>query len=159
MSSSRTPKQTKIDALVGAFRLNGNLDRAFDNLAARRLGVNLTDLQCLSVVQSRGGVTAGELATEAGLTSGAITGVIDRLERIGYAERRRDPDDRRRVTITVTPKFYEAADAIWRPVKADWDVDLAARFTGAQLDVVLDFLAAANDLARRHLARLSEDDV
>lgn len=157
MSSARTPKQTKIDALVDAFRLNGNLDRAFDNLAARRLGVNLTDLQCLSVIQSRGGVTAGELATEAGLTSGAITGVIDRLERIGYAERRRDPGDRRRVTLTVTPKFYAAAESIWRPVKEDWDADLAARFTGAQLDVVMAFLAATNDVARRHLARLAED--
>jgi DNA-binding MarR family transcriptional regulator len=157
MSSARTPKQTKIDALVDAFRLNGNLDRAFDNLAARRLGVNLTDLHCLSIVQSRDGVTAGELATEAGLTSGAITGVIDRLERSGYAEGRRDPDDRRRVTITVTPKFYAAADAIWRPVKEDWDAGLAARFTGAQLDVVMDVLTATNDVARRHLERLAQD--
>jgi DNA-binding MarR family transcriptional regulator len=157
MSSTRTPKQTKIDALVDAFRLNGNLDRAFDNLAAQRLGVNLTDLHCLSIVQSRGGVTAGELATEAGLTSGAITGVIDRLERIGYAERQRVPGDRRRVTIAVTPKFYAAADAIWRPVKEDWDMSLAAGFTAEQLDVVMAFLEATNDVARRHLARLAED--
>ena len=157
MSTSRTPKETRIDALVDAFRLNGNLDRAFDNLAAQRLGVNLTDLHCLSIIQSRGGVTAGELATEAGLTSGAITGVVDRLERIGYAERQRDSGDRRRVAITVTPAFYAAADAVWRPVKEDWDATIAARFTGAQLDVVMAFLAEANDVARRHLARLAGD--
>jgi DNA-binding MarR family transcriptional regulator len=158
MSNARTPKQSKIDDLVDAFRHNGSLDRAFDTLAAQRLGVGASDLECLSIAQRRGGATAGELATETGLTSGAITGVVDRLERLGYAERRRDPADRRRVTITVTPKFHAAADRIWRPVKEDWDATLAARFTGAQLDVVLDFLTAANDVARRHLARLAEDD-
>jgi DNA-binding MarR family transcriptional regulator len=154
--SSRPTKQSRIDALVTAFRVNGNLDRAFDNLAAQRLGVNETDLLCLNVIESRGGVTAGELAAEAGLTSGAITGVVDRLERAGYARRERDPDDRRRVAITVTPAFYEAAAGIWGPVKADWDTTLAARFTAAELDVVMAFLEATDDVARRHLARLAQ---
>lgn len=156
-TSPRTPKQMKIDELVDVFRLNGSLDRAFDALAARRLGVGASDLECLSIIQRQGGVTAGELATQAGLTSGAITGVLDRLERLGYAERRRDPGDRRRITIAVTPKFYAIADEIWRPVKKDWDASIAARFTGAQLDVVLAFLTTANDVSRRHLARLAED--
>src|SRR3954451_11546977 len=105
MSSPRSTKQTRIDALVDEFRHNGNLDRAFDNLAARRLGVNVTDLDCLNVIERRGSLTAGELATEAGLTSGAITGVIDRLERAAFPRRTRDPDDRRRVTVAVTPEF------------------------------------------------------
>src|SRR4051812_44600810 len=135
--SSPITKQARIDALVDAFRVNGNLDRAFDNLAAQRLGVNLTDLHCLNIIESRGGVTAGELATEAGLTSGAITGVIDRLERVGYAERERDANDRRRVAITVTPAFYAAAADIWGPVKQDWDATLAAGFNAAELDVAL----------------------
>jgi DNA-binding MarR family transcriptional regulator len=153
--SSRMTKQARIDALVDAFRVNGNLDRAFDNLAAQRLGVNLTDLHCLNIIESRGGVTAGELAAEAGLTTGAITGVIDRLEGAGYAQRERDANDRRRVAITVTPAFYAAAADIWGPVKQDWDETLAARFTGPDLDVVMAFLAATDDVARRHLARLA----
>src|SRR5882762_8719381 len=107
--SSRPTKQTKIDELVDAFRVSGNQDRAFDNLAAQRLGVNLTDLHCLNVIERRGSVTAGELAADAGLTSGAITGVVDRLERAGYARRERDPDDRRRVGVAVTPAFHAAA--------------------------------------------------
>jgi len=155
--SSPITKQARIDALVDAFRVNGNLDRAFDNLAAARLGVNLTDLHCLNIIESRGGVTAGELATEAGLSSGAITGVIDRLERVGYAERERDANDRRRVAITVTPAFYAAAADIWGPVKHDWDTTLAAAFTGAELDVAMAFLAATEDVTRRHLARLGGD--
>jgi DNA-binding MarR family transcriptional regulator len=153
-SPKRSPKQSTIDALVDAFRVNGNLDRAFDNLAAQRLGVNLTDLQCLSVIQSRGGVTAGELAAEAGLTSGAITGVVDRLERAGYATRERDAEDRRRVTIVVTDAFYAAAEPIWAPAKQDWDATLAARFTTAELELALRLVEATNEVARRQLARL-----
>jgi DNA-binding MarR family transcriptional regulator len=155
--SSRPTKQTKIDELVDEFRISGNQDRAFDNLAAQRLGVNLTDLHCLNVIERQGGVTAGELAAGAGLTSGAITGVIDRLERAGYARRERDPGDRRRVSIQVTPAFYEAAGGIWGPVKQDWDATLAGRFSAEQLDTVIAFLRATNDVTRRHIERVDAE--
>jgi DNA-binding MarR family transcriptional regulator len=155
--SSRITKQTKIDELVDEFRVSGNQDRAFDNLAAQRLGVNLTDLHCLNVIQQRGSVTAGELAADAGLSSGAITGVIDRLERAGYARREPDPGDRRRVSVAVTPEFYAAAAGIWGPVRQDWDATLARRFTGEQLDVVIAFLRATNDITRRHMERVDDE--
>jgi DNA-binding MarR family transcriptional regulator len=155
--SSRPTKQTKIDELVDEFRVSGNLDRAFDNLAAQRLGVNLTDLHCLNVLERRGSITAGELAADAGLTTGAITGVIDRLERAGYARRERDPDDRRRVGVAVTPAFHAAAGGIWGPVKQDWDATLANRFTGEQLDAVIAFLRATNGITRRHLEHVDDE--
>ena len=136
------PKKDRITALISAFRTSGNLDRAFDNRAAEALGVNLTDLHCLNVVENRGGVTAGALAAEAGLTTGAVTGVVDRLERAGYARRVPDPVDRRRVKIEVTDRFYASADEIWRPVAAEWQAELARRFSGDQLDLVAEFLDA-----------------
>src|SRR4051812_9272372 len=123
--SSRRPKQQLIDELVSVFRANGNQDAAFDNLAAQRLGVNSTDLLCLNAVENAGGLTAGELAREAALTTGAVTGVVDRLERAGLARRVPDPGDRRRVRIEVTPKFYDRAGEIWGPLRADWDATLA----------------------------------
>ncbi|HEX3291329.1 MAG TPA: MarR family transcriptional regulator [Gaiella sp.] len=152
--SNSTPKQDTIDALLVEFRTSGNLDNAFDALAARRLGVNGTDLHCLDILESRSGLTAGELALEAGLTSGAVTGVIDRLERAGYARRAADPGDRRKVKVEVTPAFYQRAEEIWAPLKQEWDVVLARRFTAHELDDVIAFLRATNDLARRHLERL-----
>jgi DNA-binding MarR family transcriptional regulator len=155
--ATRSRKQAKVDALVEAFRISGNQDRAFDNLAAQRLGVNLTDLDCVSIVQRRGGLTAGELATAAGLTSGAVTGVIDRLERAGYVRRARDPHDRRKVSVGVTPAFLAAAATIWGPVKADWDTLLTSRFTSEQLDVVVDFLTATSELTGRHTQRLTDE--
>jgi DNA-binding MarR family transcriptional regulator len=148
-------KPDRIAALISAFRTSGNLDRAFDNRAAKALGVNLTDLHALNIVENHGGLTAGALAAEAGLTSGAVTGVVDRLERAGYARRVPDPADRRRVNIEVTDHFYDRADEIWRPVAADWHAQLARRFTSDQLDLIADFLDATNTLTRRHVERMS----
>jgi DNA-binding MarR family transcriptional regulator len=151
----RFSKADRIAALISAFRTSGNLDRAFDNRAAEVLGVNRTDLHCLNIVENRGGLTAGALAAEAGLTTGAVTGVVDRLEGAGYARRVPDPGDRRRIRIEVTDHFYARADEIWRPVAAEWHAELARRFSGDQLDLITEFLDATNELTRRHLERIS----
>jgi DNA-binding MarR family transcriptional regulator len=153
-SAPRKQKKKLIDELVSEFRISGNQDSAFDNLAAERLGVNRTDLHCLNIIENSGGLTAGELADEAGLTTGAVTGVIDRLERAGYARRVSDPADRRRVKLEVTPKFYSRANKIWGPMAADWESRLSRRFTGEELELVTEFLRATNELSRGHLERL-----
>src|SRR5205085_7594705 len=108
----RRPKRDLVDELIREFRTGGNQDDAFDRLAADRLGVNDTDLHCLNILENSGGITAGELAARAGITTGAVTGVIDRLEGARYARRRSDPADRRRVKVEVTPAFYARADRI-----------------------------------------------
>src|SRR6516162_5914058 len=124
----RRSKQHLIDQLIGEFRVSGNQDDAFDALAAARLGVNETDLRCLNIIENSGGLGAGELAAQSGLTAGAVTGVIDRLEKAGFAHRVPDPLDRRRVRVQVTPAFYGRAAGIWGPVAADWHSTLATRF-------------------------------
>jgi DNA-binding MarR family transcriptional regulator len=149
-----TRKQALIGELVELFRANGNQDSAFDHLAARRLGVNDTDLHCLNIIENSGGLTAGGLAARAGLTTGAVTGVIDRLERVGYARRVSDPADRRRVKVEVTAKFYGRAGKIWGPMRSDWDETLSARFSAEQLEQAAEFLRATNEIAERHLERL-----
>ena len=152
--ATRKPKRDLIDELVSEFRVSGNQDSAFDVLAAANLGVNRTDLHCLNIIENAGGLTAGELAAEAGLTTGAVTGVVDRLERVGYARRVPDPADRRRVKVEVTPRFYASAERIWGPVKADWASTLGNRFTAEQLERAIDFLRVTNEIARRHVERL-----
>jgi DNA-binding MarR family transcriptional regulator len=147
-------KRELIGELISEFRTSGNQDSAFDNLAAERLGVNRTDLHCLNIIQNAGGLTAGELAAEAGLTSGAVTGVIDRLERVGFARRVADPDDRRRVKVVVTPKFYARADRIWGPLAADWESSLSSRFTAEALERVIEFLRTTNEVGRKHMERV-----
>jgi DNA-binding MarR family transcriptional regulator len=154
MSAGRKQKKDLIAELISEFRVAGNQDSAFDNLAAERLGLNRTDLHCINIIENSGGLTAGQLAAEAGLTSGAVTGVIDRLERAGYARRALDPSDRRRVKVEVTPKFYARGDKIWGPVAADLDSLLGVRFTAEELERAIDFLRTTNELSREHIDRL-----
>ncbi len=151
----KSNKSEQIGELIRKFRVSGNLDDAFDNLAAQRLGVNETDLHCLNIIENAGGVTAGELAAESGLTTGAVTGVIDRLEKKGFARRVSDPSDRRRVKVEVTKAFYARADKIWGPVAADWASALE-RFSREQLDSFDQLLRTTNEVTRRHLDRLRE---
>ena len=113
-------------------------------------------IRCLNIIENSGGVTAGELAAQAGLTTGAVTGVIDRLERAGYARRMPDSADCRRVKVEVTPEFYRRAEGIWGPMAADWQSTVAGRFSVGELERITEFLRATNEVAARHLDRIRE---
>ena len=152
-----SPKRQLIEELITAFRASGNQDSAFENLAADRLGVNHTDLHCLNAIENAGGLTAGELAREVGVTTGAVTGALDRLERAGYARRAPDPADRRRVRVTVTPRFRDRAEGIWGPLAADWHRRIAARFTAAELETIVAFLELTGEIGAEHLDRLADE--
>ena len=152
----RKSKQALVGELIREFRVSGNQDDAFDSLAAERLGVSETDLRCLNIIENSGGLTAGELAHQAGLTPGAVTGVIDRLEKAGYARRSSDPADRRRIRVEVTPAFKSAAERIWGPLASDWQSTLSTRFTAEELERITAFLRATNEVGRRHLDRLGQ---
>jgi len=148
-------KSDLISDLIARYRSAANRDVAFDKLAAQRLGVSVTDLHCLNIVESRHGVTAGELAVESGLTTGAVTAVIDRLERAGFARRVRDERDRRKVKVEVTDLFYARAGEIWGPVAAEWQAAMADRFSAAELATIVAFLEQVDELGQRHAARLA----
>jgi DNA-binding MarR family transcriptional regulator len=154
--AARHSKSELVGELISEFRASTNQDLAFENLAAARLGVNQTDLHCLNIIENSGRLTAGELAARSGLTAGAVTGVIDRLERARFARRVSDPSDRRRVNVEVTPAFYRRAESIWGPMAADWHATLAGRFTTQQLRLIADFLRAINEVGSRQLNRLQK---
>ena len=148
-------KSELVGDLIARYRAATNRDVAFDKLAAARLGVSVTDLHCLNVIESRHGLTAGELAVESGLTTGAVTAVIDRLERAGFARRVRDDRDRRKVKVEVTDAFYARAGEIWGPLAAEWQAMLSDRFTADELATITAFLAQVDELGERHAARLA----
>lgn len=151
---SRETKKELIGELIAAYRAATSQDSAFDAIAADRMGISPTDLRCLDLIQGRGGVSAGELATASGLTTGAVTAVIDRLERAGYARRVPDPSDRRKVNVEVTDLHYERTAAIWGPVMDNWQRELASRFTAPQLAAITEFLETAADLGAQHGERV-----
>jgi DNA-binding MarR family transcriptional regulator len=88
------------------------LDEAF----AGFVGINRTDARCLDLVDQHGRMTAGDLAREAGLTTGAVTAVVDRLEVTGLMQRGSDPMDRRKVVLELTPEAKKLVDEIYGPV-------------------------------------------
>jgi DNA-binding MarR family transcriptional regulator len=154
---SRETKDQTIGRLIAAYRASTSQESAFDALAAARLGIGLTDLRCLDLIQGSDGLTAGELATASGLTTGAVTAVTDRLERAGLARRVRDAGDRRKVNLEVTDRHYAQTEAIWGPLMRDWQQTLAQRFSAAELQTIVTFLTTVTGLAARHGERIRED--
>jgi DNA-binding MarR family transcriptional regulator len=93
--------------LVTEIRRSQNATARFDRAVADAVGLNLTDMACLDFLGLQGPLTAGRLAELTGLSSGAMTAALDRLEHAGYAVRRRDSGDRRKVLVELTAKAVE----------------------------------------------------
>jgi DNA-binding MarR family transcriptional regulator len=111
----------------------------FHQAIADRLGLNVTDHKCLDFLTMKGALTAGELAGLTGLTTGAITAVIDRLEKAGFARRADDPRDRRRVIVEVVAKRVREIESLFAPFAATFNA-LSAGYTDKELVVILDFM-------------------
>jgi DNA-binding MarR family transcriptional regulator len=97
-------------------------------------------------------MTAGRLAQLSGLTTAAVTSVLDRLERAGYARRVRDQEDRRQVIVEVTPLLLERA-AIWGPLGDEAKAALA-RMSAEQLQSLTDFFRFGIELNEKHVERV-----
>jgi DNA-binding MarR family transcriptional regulator len=111
-------KDTLEAELIEEIRGNQTAVHQMDEVANRSLGINGTDGRCLDIIDRRGLISAGQLATEAGLTTGAVTAVLDRLEAKGLVRRVPDPADRRRILVEVTEKQRQEAARLYFPLKA-----------------------------------------
>ena len=137
----------------------GELRRAGDQLdeaVAARFGLNRTDLRCLGIIYRRGRVTAGELADESGLTPGAITTVLDRLERGGFANRVADPVDRRRVLVVSTVATREIGARVYGEVELAGRAELDQR-SAAQLRVIRDYLRRTRGVYEGQIAAVTAE--
>ncbi|MEM6456231.1 MAG: MarR family transcriptional regulator [Acidobacteriota bacterium] len=102
------------DLIASCRALYAEIDR-LDQAAATKVGVSRNDLRALNVLEN-GAVSAGALARDLGITTGAATALIDRLERKGLARRMRDPNDRRGVLIEPTPAMFTQLAPLYRGV-------------------------------------------
>ena len=155
---SRDKKQELVDELLHLARAHEAANDAFDEVAREKLGINRTDLRCLNIIDNSGPMTAGRLAELSGLTTAAVTSVLDRLELAGYARRVRDQPDRRQVMVEVTPLLAERATPIWGPLGEEARSTLS-RMSAEELRALIDFYRLGIELNERHIERVRHFEI
>jgi DNA-binding MarR family transcriptional regulator len=131
----------------------------FHEAVGRLLGLSAVERKCLDVLRRLGPVTAGTIGQHTGLTTGAVTGLMDRLEKAGYVRRARDPLDRRKVVVQLLPN--EQMDALlgtaFDPL-ADDMTKVAARYSDAELRAIADWIRQTTDVLVAHTRRIMSLD-
>lgn len=155
MSTEPEARKEMIMAMFDQGRLTAMRSVLFHVGVAGRAGINVTDFNCLAVLDKEGPLTPHDLSVRLGLTrGGAITAVVDRLQRAGYVRRGRDVADRRRVLVELVREGpYRALQEIQADVGRAY-ADLVASYSDAELTIIHDFAVRANDVMRKQTRRL-----
>jgi DNA-binding MarR family transcriptional regulator len=146
----------RLRRVAAALQSQGRHTVLFHQTVAERIGLNATDSRVLSYLGDAGSATAGELAELTGLTTGAVTRIIDRLEQVGLLRRDRDPHDRRKVIVvhlaesSVHREFERLMAPFGRAVG-----ELLARYSDAELELIAEFTESGTELLRSATRQLS----
>jgi DNA-binding MarR family transcriptional regulator len=127
----------------------------FHSAVADRMGVSVTDAKCRSVLEQLGPTTAGDIAQHLGLTTGAVTGVIDRLVAAKWVRRVADPRDRRRVVVELRPNPKREGDIarLFEPMSTRIH-GVIATYSGRDQATIADFLTKASEILEEETTRL-----
>jgi DNA-binding MarR family transcriptional regulator len=130
-----------------AMRRSSGSGVIFSQTVANYAGISSSDLECIDFLNLEGRVTAGRLAEVTGLTTGAITGMVDRLEKAGFVRRERDEQDRRKVFIAIVPENLARIGKCYEPLQqammehwnsySDTDLRLLLRFADESYKIML----------------------
>ncbi|MBK3497219.1 MarR family transcriptional regulator [Viridibacillus sp. YIM B01967] len=123
------------------------------NVAAS-LGLYNMDFKSLDILRETGPITAGELSKKTGLTTGSITALVDRLEKIGYVRRQNDPNDRRRVIIVPEYESKEEVRNTYEPLHKTM-LKLASSYTPDELALISQFIGEASTVLEEQIQHLS----
>lgn len=143
----------KEPALGDAMRRFSTAAVLLHHALAEGLGLGPTDHKCLDVLRERGSMTSSELASAAGLTTGAMAGIVRRLEAAGFLRREPDPDDGRKQNLFPSHARAAEVHAHLGPIRSDME-NLLSRFDAAETEAILGFLRGATDISYRHIALL-----
>ncbi len=150
-------KRSVFEELIDEVRRSQSATHRFDQAVADALGLNRTDMRCMDVIEREGSVPAGRLAEVTGLTSGAITTALDRLERAGYTRRVSDPSDRRRVLVELTDSAHGIAETYYAG-HAALSERLYQRYTRPQLELLLEFVREGRQFNDQQAALVEEQN-
>jgi DNA-binding MarR family transcriptional regulator len=149
----RKTKKDLIRELVDATRANQVATDKMDETGGLALGVNRTDGRCLDLIDQAGRISAGELAAQAGLTSGAMTAVLDRLEKKGYVRRVADPNDRRRVLLEATDEMRSRGWELWGPI-SERAMPVLEKLTTSEIELLIRFMRLGTELNETRAAEI-----
>ena len=155
--SSKKNRSELINEINRLARDNGNLNVLMVNGIAQHVGLSATEFECCSLIADEGPFTAGELARRCRITTGGMTGMIDRLERAGFVKRQTDPNDRRRVLVSAVynKEAIDTVTRLYQPLQDAFD-GLLPEYTDEQLATLAHFFQWSNDAFRNTLENLPE---
>jgi DNA-binding MarR family transcriptional regulator len=143
--------------VLRAARDNNVSSILFRNAVARKLGLNITDSECLSFLSITGGTTPKQLARYTGLTTGSTTAMLDRLEKSQFIKRKPNPKDRRSVLIEVSKKWSETAAPLVMGIQQS-QAELIASYSDEELKIIADFLTRFTNNVVEH-TKWVEDNI
>lgn len=155
---SATARKAQVHPVGQGLRRLSTAAVLFHHAVAERLGLGPTDHKCVELLREHGPMIARDLGELTGLTSGAVTGIVARLESAGYVERRPDADDRRKQWLSVIPDRMEELEVIFGRIRAD-AAELLDGFDERQREAITIFLDRSADLIYRHTAHLRAESV
>lgn len=150
-------RQELIGRLYALGEVHSTETALFHQAAAARYGLGITDMKTLSVLMQEGPMTAGRIAQRLSLTTGAVTSLIDRLERRGLVTRAPDPNDRRKVIVIVNQQALDEGENIYLAIGQAFSA-LYASYTTEQLAFLEAYFQAAIEITRHEIARLANQE-
>lgn len=148
-------RQKSHSELSEAIQKSGTLKVLHTNAVASRIGLSATEFEAMDIITRYQPMTAGKLADYCGLTTGAITGLVDRLERAGFVMRERDSDDRRRVYI----KPIEDAERskivreLYTPISEAFR-SIMAKYSSQETQLLIDLHNELNEVTEKAIGEL-----
>jgi DNA-binding MarR family transcriptional regulator len=146
-----------IEAINDKFREISTETIMFHQAVADVLGLHITDHKCLDLIYRFGAMPVGRIAELTGLTTGAVTGIIDRLEKAGYVKRANDPQDRRRTIVEPTrnKRLERKLELIFSPLR-DRMNKLMSSYSDSQLAFLFDVLTKCLEQSHEELMKLRQ---
>jgi DNA-binding MarR family transcriptional regulator len=149
----RRSRAELLQAIRSGFQQSSGQSVLLSHVIAEKVGLAPSDLECLGYLDDGGPMTAGRLSELTGLTSGAVTRMVDRLESAKYVRRRSDPADRRKVIIELVPGRAKEFERFYGPM-ARAATERLSRYSDAELVLVAELLEAMTELSRVEIARI-----
>lgn len=150
-----TDRQSLIDQLQFLGQMASTETALFHQKAAAQYGLGITEMKTVSILMQEGSMTAGQIAGRLCLTTGAVTNLLDRLEKLEVVRRRADPQDRRKVIVEVNLKPFEEAGNVYDSM---WEAfaHLLETYSTPELEFLVQYYHASIEVTKSEIAKLAE---